>query len=119
MYLNDVIVGLVVTEKAELLKSLGVSASKDEKKTAKTKESADLGSKVYTFSVLPNANKFTVAKAVEVVFGVKVAAVRMVVVKSKPKSMVRAARGKRGRRSSFKKAYVTLKKGERITLFEA
>jgi len=69
---------------------------------------------VLTFEVRINANKVQVRKAVEGIFKVKVADVTTVKNAGKVKRM-----GQRiGRRSDWKKAYVTLKPGEKIDIFE-
>jgi large subunit ribosomal protein L23 len=68
----------------------------------------------YTFRVDDRAHKTQVARAVEEIFGVGVAAVRTQKVRSKPKR-----RGlSQGRTRSWKKAIVQLAPGERIELFE-
>ncbi len=64
----------------------------------------------YAFKVSPKANKISVRKAVEVVYDVKVADVNIVTVKGKSRTFGKA----RGRTSDWKKAIVTLKKGEVI-----
>ena len=71
--------------------------------------------KKYTFEVPVNANKVEIKKAVEEVFGVKVAAVNTMRVMGKVKRMGRFE----GRRASWKKAIVTLEKGSKtIEFFE-
>ena len=71
-------------------------------------------SNVITFEVRRDANKVQVRKAIEGIFKVKVADVTTVNVAGKKKRM-----GMReGRRSDWKKAYVTLKPGEKIDIFE-
>jgi len=71
-------------------------------------------SNVLTFEVRTDANKVQVRKAIEGIFKVKVADVTTVNVPGKKKRMgVRL-----GRRSDWKKAYVTLKPGEKIEIFE-
>jgi large subunit ribosomal protein L23 len=71
---------------------------------------------VLAFKVHPSANKIQVRKAVEALFKVKVAAVRTENMHGKFKRVGRFA----GRRSDWKKAYVTLKPGEKsIEYFEA
>ena len=57
--------------------------------------------------VLPNANKAEIKKAVESLFDVKVAAVSTANVKGKVKRVGRSI----GKRSDWKKAYVTLADG--------
>jgi large subunit ribosomal protein L23 len=69
---------------------------------------------VITFEVRIDANKLQVRKAVEGIFKVKVADVTTVTTEGKKKRM-----GQRlGRRSDWKKAYVTLKPGQKIEIFE-
>ena len=71
--------------------------------------------KKYTFEVPVTANKIEIKKAVEEVFGVKVAAVNTMRVMGKVKRMSRFE----GRRASWKKAIVTLEKGSKtIEFFE-
>lgn len=71
-------------------------------------------SNVLTFEVRSDANKVQVRKAIEGIFKVKVLDVTTVNVAGKLKRM-----GMReGRRSDWKKAYVTLKPGEKIDIFE-
>jgi large subunit ribosomal protein L23 len=69
---------------------------------------------VLTFEVKVNANKVQVKKAVEGIFKVKVSDVTTVKSGGKKKRV-----GTRlGRTSDWKKAYVTLKPGEKIDIFE-
>lgn len=51
---------------------------------------ADIALKKYTFKVLKTANKYEIAKAVEELFGVKVAKVNTMVVGGKAKRMAAA-----------------------------
>ena len=64
-----------------------------------------LASKKYVFKVADSANKAMVKKAVEELFGVQVAAVNIINVKSKPKRVGYHF----GSTSEWKKAIVTLK----------
>ncbi len=68
----------------------------------------------YVFVVAIEANKIEIKKAIEKLFKVTVVNVRTVVTKGKVK---RAGR-KFGKRSDFKKAYVTIKKGDKIEEFK-
>ena len=61
--------------------------------------------KKYTFEVAKDANKIEIAKAVEEIFGVKVAKVNTLNMQGKAK---RLGRYPAGRRASWKKAMVTL-----------
>lgn len=74
----------------------------------------------YMFYVPVSANKHAVAAEVARRFEVTVTGVRTAVLKGKSKRM--PVRGGRklisGRRSDMKKAYVTLKEGDSIPLFE-
>ena len=67
------------------------------------------------FRVRPWANKLQVRSAVERLFKVKVEKVRTVNYLGKMRRVGRSV----GQRPSWKKAYVTLKDGERIDFFEA
>lgn len=68
----------------------------------------------YCFEVDVRANKLEVKAAIESLFGVKVSSVRMQNRIGKAKRMGRFT----GKRADWKKAFVTLKKGEVIELFE-
>ena len=78
----------------------------------KTSRMMELGQ--YTFEVLQKANKIEIRKAVEEVFKVKVVRVNTIQVRSKPKRMGAFL----GRSRSWKKAIITLAKGEKIAFFE-
>jgi len=68
----------------------------------------------YAFIVALNSNKIEIAKAVKDIYGVEVTAVNVIRMQGK-----RVARGKvKGKRSDFKKAIVSLKKGQNIELYE-
>ena len=81
-----------------------------------TEKSMDMiGDKKYTFKVAPDATKPEIAKAVEELFGVKVKAVNVMNMKSKPKRV----RYVPGRTAEWKKAIVTLKpESKTIEFFE-
>lgn len=71
-----------------------------------TEKSMDgISDKRYTFKVATDATKPEIAKAVEELFGVKVAAVNTINMKKKPKRV----RYSTGYTSEWKKAIVTLK----------
>ena len=89
----DILKSPVITEKSVLLKEAS---------------SEDDGGQVLTFRVACQAGKTDIRKAVEEIFNVKVATVRTVNYEGKIKRRGRTS----GRRPSWKKAYVTLKKGE-------
>lgn len=73
---------------------------------------ADKG--VYVFDVAMDAEKVSIKKAVEALYKVHVAKVRIIRGQGKP-----VFRGKRpSRRADWKKALVEVKKGERIDLYE-
>jgi large subunit ribosomal protein L23 len=75
-------------------------------------------SRTYVVEVPGDANKDTVAKAVTAQFGVTVETVNVINVKGKPKRSVRkGGRPVMGHRSDFKKAYVTLKEGDKLPFF--
>ena len=64
-----------------------------------------LAEKKYTFRVADGANKIAIAKAVEEIFGVKVASVNTLTVPGKEKRM---GAGRPGMTKTWKKAYVQL-----------
>ena len=68
----------------------------------------------YTFEVAKTANKIEIAKAIEEIFGVKVAKVNTLNMQGKEK---RTGRFPAGSRPSWKKAMVTLAEGETIEIF--
>jgi len=67
----------------------------------------------FLFKVRPEANKIEVKRAVETLFKVKVVDVRMARYLGKMRRIGRSM----GRRSDWKKAYVTLKEGDKIDFF--
>lgn len=93
MNINHVIKGPLITEKLD---------------AAREKQ------RQYSFLVDPKANKHDVAAAVQSMFKVTVEGVRTTIMRGKIKRV-----GKNmGKRSNFKKAFVTLKEGDKIELFE-
>lgn len=68
----------------------------------------------YTFRVADRSSKPEIARAVEQIFKVTVTKVNTMNMKPKPKKQGY----NRGTTSSFKKAIVTLKQGDKIELFE-
>ncbi len=92
--LHDIILRPIVTEKTARLEA---------------------GQNTYTFQVGVSANKLQIKDAIERLFGVEVDDVRTVNVRGKTKRVGRY----QGRRSDWKKAYVTLADGELIQLFES
>lgn len=73
---------------------------------------------IYGFLVNPDANKIQIARAIEQKFDVHVVNVRTINHPGKTKSQFRKSGKFEGRTSKFKKAIITLKKGETIELFE-
>ena len=69
----------------------------------------------YAFEVNTKANKVEIKKAVEQLFEVGVKSVRTVVVKGKTKR----TRHGMGKRSDWKKAYVSLEQGQEIDFADA
>jgi large subunit ribosomal protein L23 len=82
-------------------------------KGAKTREQGKAGNR-YLFEVHPQANKVQIAQAVKTLFGVEVVKVRTMSCAGKLKRLGRFE----GRRSSWKKAVVTLKAGQTIDIFD-
>ena len=77
------------------------------------KSYADIPNKKYVFAVAKDANKVEIKKAVENIFGVKVDRVNTTNVDGKLKRQGRT----QGYTSSYKKAYVTLKKDSKSIEF--
>jgi large subunit ribosomal protein L23 len=67
------------------------------------------------FIVHPDANRVQIKRAVETLLKVKVDKVNVMNVRGKLKRLGRFS----GRRSDWKKAFVTLKKGEKLELYES
>jgi len=80
--------------------------------TEKTSLQKEAG-QVVTFEVALGANKIEIKQAVEKAFDVKVVEVNTVRLAGKPKRVGRQF----GKRSNWKKAYVTLAEGENIDFF--
>ncbi len=91
--LNRVLVRPVVTEKS----SAAYAARKE-----------------YAFEAEPHATKGDIKAAIETLFSVTVVRVRTLQQRSKRKTMGKTA----GRRPRWKKAYVRLKEGDAIQVFE-
>jgi large subunit ribosomal protein L23 len=70
--------------------------------------------KEYAFRVLSDATKPQIKGAIETLFKVTVTDVRTLVVRARRRSQGQHV----GRRSSWKKAFVTLKEGDAIQVFE-
>ena len=68
----------------------------------------------YTFEVAKTANKVEIKKAIEEIFGVNVVAVRTINVHKKAKRVSKYE----GYKASYKKAIVSLQKGQTISAFE-
>jgi large subunit ribosomal protein L23 len=67
---------------------------------------------VYVFEIPKLANKTTVARAIKEIYKVSPAKVTTVTI---PQKNV-VVRGKRGKKAGYKKAYVFLKKGDKIEI---
>ena len=76
-------------------------------------ESGSASRQRYVFKVMLDATKVEIKKAVELLFGAKVAKIGIV---NKKAQAIGAARRRPGVRKAFKKAYVTLEEGHQIDL---
>ena len=92
MKLTDVIRRPLITEKTSILREDG---------------------RTIVFQVAPGANKIEIKRAIEQLLGAKVDSVRTSIAHGKVKRQGRFA----GRRSDWKKAYVTLREGEKMPEF--
>jgi large subunit ribosomal protein L23 len=70
---------------------------------------------VYSFEVPMTTNKIEVARAVKAAFNVDATAVRIIITKGK----IKRFKGKAGKRVDVKKALVSVKKGQSISIFDA
>ncbi len=96
----DILKSPVVTEKSVILK--------EDSTQAEGEDNGRKAGQVLTFRVERTAGKRDIKQAVEEIFNVKVASVRTIQYEGKEKRRGRQV----GRRPNWKKAYVTLKKGE-------
>ena len=92
MKLTDVIRRPLITEKTSILREDG---------------------RTLVFQVAPDANKIEIKRAVEQLFGAKVASVRTSIAHGKIKRQGRFA----GQRPDWKKAFVKLREGEKMPEF--
>ena len=92
MKITDVIRRPLITEKTSILREDG---------------------RTLVFQVAPDANKVEIKRAIEQLLGAKVASIRTSVAHGKIKRQGRFA----GQRPDWKKAYVTLREGEKMPEF--
>jgi large subunit ribosomal protein L23 len=71
----------------------------------------------YTFQVDRDANKIQIASAIEKMYGVSVEKVNTITQIGKKKSRMTRTKMSSGKTSTFKKAIITLKKGELIDFY--
>lgn len=71
----------------------------------------------YTFAVSPDANKFQIKDLVEKLYNVRVVKVNTALYAGKRKQRWTKGGLIRGRKPSFKKAYVTVAEGQKIDYF--
>jgi large subunit ribosomal protein L23 len=102
----EVLKAPVITEKALQMKETSTMNIRD----SKNKKTIRRDRQVLAFRVADDANKHAIKRAVEAIFKVKVDEVRVVNYRGKT---VRRGRTT-GRKSDWKKAYVTLKPGHSI-----
>jgi large subunit ribosomal protein L23 len=71
----------------------------------------------YAFEVATGANKIEITRAIEKQFNVKIESVRTILLKGKRKTQLTKRGRFEGKTSTWKKAIVTLKEGEKIDFF--
>lgn len=71
----------------------------------------------YAFKVAKDANKIQIQKAIEDMFNVAVQSVNTAVMPGKAKTRQSKRNVMRGQKPSFKKAYITLREGEKLEFF--
>lgn len=79
----------------------------------------EVGKSRFTFKVGKDANKTQIKKAVEEKFKVNVINISTISLKGKEKSIRTRTRVAKVGKKSFKKAVVTLKEGQKISVFES
>jgi large subunit ribosomal protein L23 len=104
---SKIVLKPLLTEKGTHLKDTGGRT------TAQVEEGGEVRRKLL-FEVASDANKISIRRAVERLFGVKVADVHTQIVRGKEKRRGRMV----GRTPNWKKAIVTLHEGEKIEFFE-
>jgi large subunit ribosomal protein L23 len=72
----------------------------------------------YVFRVALDANKFEIKKAIESYFGVRVDNVNTLIVRGKVKRAQLRTKFTTGKMPNWKKAYIKLKPGQKISEFE-
>jgi large subunit ribosomal protein L23 len=84
-----------------------------------TEKMTGLGEKLnrYGFKVQKDANKIQIKKAVEAMYNVTVTDVNTAIVAPKKKSRMTKSGMLNGKTASYKKAIVTVKKGEQIDFY--
>ena len=88
------------------------------KKPVVSEKSSDMNEKgKYTFIVDKDCNKIEIAKAVEKMYVVTVQDVNTIRYSGKVKSKYMKSRVVSGRRPAFKKAIITVKKGDMIDIY--
>ena len=102
----DVLKAPVITEKALWLKETSTHDIRD----SKNKKTIKRDRQILAFRVADDANKHSIKSAVETIFKVKVDQVRVVNYRGKSVRRGRTV----GRKSDWKKAYVTLMPGDRV-----
>ncbi len=79
-----------------------------------TEKATDLGEKnKYVFKVMPKANKIEIKKAVQDLYGVEVIGVSIINIHRKK---TRIGRRREGWKKGYKKAIVSIKKGQKIEI---
>ena len=114
--MKDLYAGDAKKEKSAAKAKKGISSAyKILVKPLVTEKATNLsGQNKYVFIVSIGANKIEVSKAIEEVYGISPINVNIIKMKGKQVARGRVA----GRRKDFKKAIVTLKKGETIQVYE-
>lgn len=109
---EKVVVGPEPIKKAPLKKK-EVAASRFLKEPHISEKATNLSEDgKYIFKVYKDANKSEIKKAISNLYGVAVKEVNIINIKTK----IKLLRGKRGEKSGYKKAIVTLEKGHKIEI---
>jgi large subunit ribosomal protein L23 len=87
-------------------------------KTVKNNFDRKNGAYIYVFRVALKANKFEIKKAIESYFGVQVDTVNTLIMRGKVKRAQLKTKFTTGKLPNWKKAYIKLKPGQKISEFE-
>lgn len=107
----------VPSEKKQPIKKLVVKAYQVIKEPHITEKATDLiEQNKYVFKIFPKANKSEIKKAIKALYGAKVEKVNIIHLAPKKRRIGKYQGWRKGLKKGYKKAIVTLKRGEEIEI---